>query len=167
MKKIFRKLFGKKESDEQAGKFSKKFLSNDFIKRMIRTEQAVSSTFGEHVPYNKTSSYKELSEKEKKDFEDYLKRKTSIKKVFTAFSFMIVISLIFVNVQFTGRAVENITGLESKITNSFLIAAILISIGIFLAVLIAKKIEKKKFRKRLDVLDDLIAKRYSFKDLQY
>ena len=162
IKKILGKMFEKKKSGEEISREKKRFLSNDFIDRMIRTEQAVSSTFGEKVPYNKTLSYRELSEKEKKGFESYIKRKKNIKGVFTAFSLMMILSLIFVNVQFTGRVVEN-AGFEREGINIALIAAVFIGIGIFVLIMTAEKNEKRKFRKRLDVLDNLVIGRYKFR----
>ncbi len=105
----------------------KNAASMDFIERIIRVEQRVSSSLGRHVSYNETEYFKSLSDKEKKNFEAYLKRKRNKRAVFLFLVFLSLSAILFFNSRFTGNVIsENDSGNVSMLFVYFVVALLFI-----------------------------------------
>jgi len=164
-KEFGREINGKeKEFTEMSNKEKKKFFSNDLIGRMIRVEQSVSVHFGKHVPYNKTDYYKNLLEGEKKNFEKYLKKKGRKKFLLSLVLILPLILFFIFKSEFTGQVVKENLGVESlSWLNGLFVLVFLIAIFIVLIIFVSNKTKEKRFGKHLEILDNLLLRRYSTK----
>jgi len=164
--KFFKRIFRIKEDDEK--EFSemnknekKQFLSNDFIDRMIKVEQRVSYSFGEHTPYYQTMYYKSLTGNEKKAYKRYLKKIESQHRFLLSLFFLSFLLFFFLRIEFTGNATREIIGNENTgIFSVILVIFILVSLFLLLILFIFKKTRKKRIEKYFDVLDRIGLKAY-------
>lgn len=161
LKKIFRgKIKNQNENlSEMSKKKKKEFLSTDLIDRMIRVEQRVASSFGEHIPYNKTEYYKNLRESEKLSFNKFLKRKEMRKPLITLFLLLCFISPIFLKIKFSGGIVNE------NLQNPFLLDGVFILfllgfIFVLFISVILQKTKKRKFEKYFNILDKIGTRKY-------
>ncbi len=173
LKNLFRFFFKKrdngeerkKEFSEMTDKERKEFLTNDFIKRMIRVEQRVSSSFGERIPYTKTRYYNGLTESEKKGFDEYIKKEGRKKYFLIAPLFLFGIFIVLSRVEFTGNVVKDQVREETLFfIESLFTWIILAGVLLFILILIYNKIKNSKFEKNFEVLDNLNLKRFLFKE---
>lgn len=161
LKQLFN--FGKKEKinneefQEMNKKEKKQFLSNDFIDRMIRIEQRVFASLGEHLPYRKTNYYKGLTEAEKYHYEKYLKNK-GVKTIASVIGFLVLaVIVIIINVQPTGNIIGGSEKAVSLLSIS-LFLFILIIIILFIVLAISRKSREKRFQSNFKILDEVIKK---------
>lgn len=155
-------IFKKKDDFKEMSKKEKKnFLSNDFIERMIRVEQRVQSSFGEHIPYNKTKYYESLTKREKENFKKYLKNKKKKKPFLIIPLFLAIVLALFFRVEFTGNVVKEKVGETSfSLFSNFFILFILGNFLIFLAIFILKKKKKKRFEENFKIIDKVALNKY-------
>ncbi len=139
-------------------------LSNDFIHRMIRVEQNVSSSFGETKPYKKTEYYKKLTSLEKARLNKYLSRRhRNSKKFILGFSIIFALVLLF---SFSWKSIKHIIGIDVAFW-SFSFSNIVLGFVLIVAVvlLIRKVMRKgKKFEKHFDVLRNIKHRQEIFGD---
>jgi hypothetical protein len=135
----------------------KEFLSNDLIARMIRLEQRVSASFGEVVPYNKTKYYLNLTESEKKSFNQYLHSKLGSKFVLSSLLGLFIFLGFFAKGVLTG----NVVGSTRNMQYGGIIVAIFALIGfiIFMIYKLHKRRREKMFESVLNLFDRSIKKR--------
>jgi len=159
----FKKLFKKRKSKNKplnldSKKEKKLFLSMDLIERMIRVEQRVSASFGEHISCNKTEYYKNLSKLEKKKFNQYLERKKTRKFLIRTFLLLILLSPIFLKIRFSGKVISENLQVPVLLLEKILFFLFLGFISILSILIILKKIKKRKFEKHFKVLDGIALK---------
>jgi hypothetical protein len=150
----------KNRFSDMTKKEKKKFLSNDFIDRMIRVEQRVFSSFGEHIPYKETNYYLSLTKCEKKDFEKFYRTKKSIwKSVFLILFFSIVAISVF-NVSFNGNVINETIGNSANHWISVIILVIMFIslLFVFLSFFLRRK-KEKEFNSKFHVIDKIISSR--------
>jgi len=151
----------KKELGKAEKKKMKKFFSSDFIERMVRIEQKVSASFGEHIPYKETEYYKSLSEKEKRDFDKYMKNKGKKRVLFSLLLISIMVSAIFLmNGKFVGFAIkENIGERGFKVTEILLILTLIVIIIEIILTTIFRGKKRKRFEEHFSVFENILKKR--------
>lgn len=150
-------LFKKKKVKEDLKNMDKcekkKFLSNDFIDRMIRVEQRVGSSLGDYVPYHKTNYYKSLSDSEKKSYNSYIKRRGLVKvlALLPFFGFLVLIGLL--NFEFTGNVVkEEVEGLGLDV---FIIPFFVFISWFYIVSFLVRKVRDSNMEKYFDVIDEI------------
>ena len=138
----------------------KKFLSNDFIDRMIRVEQRVFSSFGEHVPYKQTKYYLSLSECEKKNFEKFYKNNKSIWKSVFLILFLSIITISLFNTHFSGNVINETIGNSASNWIFWIILVILFTslFFVFISFFLRRK-KEKEFNSKFHVIDKIISSR--------
>lgn len=148
-----------REFSEMTKKQRGKFLSNDFIERMIRVEQRVSASFGHPIPYNETEHYKSLSEEEKKEFEKYLE-KSKRKKFLLSFLVLLPLFLaILLKTEFTGRVIqENFNASPSFLSIVFILLFVLVAI-LALISSVSRKLKESRLNKHFNVLEHILKRR--------
>jgi len=134
-------------------KEKRKMASIDFIERIIRVEQRVSSSLGKHVLYNETEYFKSLNEKEKKAFEAYLKRKRNKRVIFLILIFFSLSAILFFNSRFTGNVISS-NG-SGKLTMVFVYFLAVILVVFVFSEIIHKKREKE-FNKYLGFVSETV-----------
>lgn len=138
----------------------KQLLSNDFIDRMIRVEQRVSSSFGEYVSYNKTRYYQSLTEHEKKNFDKYQKNKKNLWRVAIVMVFISLIGIAIFKINFTGNVVNETLGAgTSSWISNFIIIAMLIGLFLVGITLVLRRKKEKEFHKKFEILDKIVSSR--------
>lgn len=164
---IFKRLLKTKKSKKDLKDMSKKekieFLSMDLIERMIRVEQRVASSFGEHILYNKTEYYKNLDVSEKRKFNRYLKRKGTRKFFIWTFLFLILLSPVFLKVGLSGQVISENLENTFSILNKGLFLSGLVFIVILFILFISNKAKERKFEKHFEIIDDIALKNYLVK----
>jgi hypothetical protein len=146
-------IFKKKKIDITDSK-KKGFLSNDFIERMIRVEQRVSVSLGETKPYNQTNYYKHLLLHEKREFDKYIIKKGNIKNGLLVGFSLLLISIFFLNFEFTGNVVNDAVGNEGfSILSLSIIGTLVGVVALFIVFSFARKFKNRKFQRHFDVLD--------------
>lgn len=141
-------------------KEKKKFLSNDFIDRMIRVEQRLSLTFGAYIPYNKTKYYKSLCSEEKKVYEDYLKKRKNGWRVVLLFVFIGIIAIAVLKTGFTGNAVNDRLGEDAISAVSYTIVFLMLVL-VFLSgiILFFRRKRENDFNNKFQVIDKIVSSR--------
>lgn len=160
IQKLIKRIKNPDKLISMSKKDRKDFLSNDFVDRMIKVEQRVSSSFGEFIPYKKTKYYLSLSNFERKKYEKYL---NSGKKKWTIMLFSLmacIFAFAIFNLKLTGNAInsnfgEGFSSLGSNIVIIFVLAGLFLMGLIFLL----KKRKEIKFNKRFEVIDRIVCKR--------
>jgi len=138
----------------------KNFLSNDLIERMIKVEQRVFLSLGEHIPYNKTKYYLSLNGNEKKRFENYLKSKKIKNKIWIVSFFSLLASFIFIRTSFTGNAINDSFGSDAYLlVSEIFVTLILIGFFVGLMIFISRKNKERNFESYFKILDNLRIKR--------
>lgn len=159
-KKSLKNECEKKRFFNMTKKEKNKFLSNDFIDRMIRVEQRVSASFGEHIPYKKTKYYLSLTRCEKKDFEKYYRNRTNISKAFTFIFFVCIAAIAVFNMKFTGNVVNKTIGNSTSSWISGIIIVIMIIALFFVGInFLSRRKEEKDFNKKFQVINKIISSR--------
>lgn len=157
-----KRLRKRRKKDKEFGEMSKRerkeFLSNDVIERMIRVEQRVSASFGEPVPYNETHYYKGLSKKEKENFEKYLRKRKRRRFLIPAVLLISLIVFLLSGTEFTGRVIEESTGLEEFSLRLFSVLFFLIAVFLSILFLILRKRKEKRFERNFEVIDEILFK---------
>lgn len=172
------------KQDIKKGKKSlKRFLSMDFIERMIRVEQEVASSFGEKLKYNETEQYNSLSEEEKKAFDKYItnREKGKGKKTLSVLGLLAIAGIGFSvfqrgkkgefnsNAGVTGYMINtgNDIGLNLSSSLGILFSFLLVGGALLLVSLGTLRMMNKKHSKRLQehksVIDNIVNKKYSVK----
>jgi len=148
-----------KEFREMTKKERKDFLDMDFIERMTRVEQHISKTFGEQIPYNETEVYKNLSERDKKRFNEHVKKNKNGKKML-AFLVGIPMLLFFLsfNFQITGHVVGTGRGFSLTLFQLIVLIATLTILTIFGIAFLFKNKKHKKFNKHIEVINQWLEK---------
>lgn len=138
----------------------KLLLSNDFIDRMIKVEQRVSTSFGEYVPYKKTRYYQSLTQPEKENFDKYQKNKKGLWKATIYISFAAIAGIIIFKTGFTGNIVNNTigSGASSWISNLFVIAMLLGFLLLVIIFILRRKVEKD-FNRKFEIIDKIVSSR--------
>lgn len=162
----FKTLFGFKEKPKQKEFIKmtkpekKQFLSNDLIDRMIRVEQRVFASFGEHVPYYKTQYYKNLTNQEKINYKEFVKSKETKVTVAIIAAAVTLILAILLNTNLTGNVVGEYVGEQAASATSlvFAVLVILIFALIFISSF-SKKRKHKRFHSHFEILDSIAKKR--------
>lgn len=141
-----------------------RFLSMDLIERMIRVEQNISASFNKHLPLDQTQYYKCLTAEQKKEFNEFLKRKKQRKIVLYGLFFISLVLLALFNFDITGNAIAQNIGYETyDMSNVALVAVLGVIVLVLILVFIAKRNADSRFNKHLHVLDDFITKKHSIK----
>ncbi len=142
----------------------KHFLSMDLIERMIRIEQRVSSSFRKDVDYDKTEYYKSLSNDEKTEFSNYLKRKKGKQILKTLFIAVPLLFLASLELGLTGNVVDEAIG-EQNIP-LLEIGLLLFSIAIctfFIMLFLSKKIKNARFERHFDVVESIFSRKHKIR----
>jgi hypothetical protein len=141
-----------------SAKERKKFLSNDFIERMIRVEQRVSTSLGQPVSYHKTMYYRGLTDAEKRSFDLYLKRK-GMKKVLVLLPvFLLLLVFGLVNFEFTGNVVRE--NAHSSGWSFILFPLLVFLIWAYVFAFLMGKIRAARFEAHFGVIDEIGTNRY-------
>ncbi len=80
--------------------------SNDEISRMIRMEQKAASSLNTKVPYNETKSYRELSARQRNDFQEYINKKGRASHVLLVLALLVYASFGVFYFNFTGNIIK-------------------------------------------------------------
>mgnify|MGYP004004032681 CR=1 FL=1 len=158
--KKIRNIFIKNQGEERdlkemSKKEKKQFLTNDFIDRMIKVEQRVFASLGEHLPFNKTNYYKGLKIHEKKNYIDWVKLQKNKLRATLLLLFALSVPFFLLSGGITGYSIH-------KNPEFFQITGLII---IVLAIIISstyhfgKKKKRKKFHGHFQILDNIIKKR--------
>lgn len=112
------------------------------IEKNIRSEQGFASSIGKYLPFKKSQSYKKLTKKQQRDFNQSLKEKHTTIKIHTLVLTLCLalLSFVFLKIEFTGRAIENIVGNQAFNIISYLILFIL---ALLIILIIYKKFNKR------------------------
>lgn len=86
------------------------FLENDFIDRLIRIEQRVSTKFGKLVKYTDTYCYQNLTPENRERYEKYLKTKKKKKFVFASTFAVPLLGILAMSNGITGNVVREGVG---------------------------------------------------------
>ncbi len=162
-KKLLRTKKSKKDLNEMSKKEKKQFLSMDLVERMIRVEQRVAASFGEHIHYNKTEYYKSLTAHEKKRFEQYLKRRGTRKFFMWGFLLLVLLSPVFLRIRFSGQVIGENLQIPVSLVDKVLVFFVLSFIGVLLVLFILNKAKKRKFEKYFEIIDRVAVKNYGVK----
>ena len=163
---MIHKLFKKKVNPRKdklmsmTKKQKKDFLSNDFIDRMIKVEQRVSSSFGEWIKYKDTKCYMNLTHLEKDKYEKFLHSKKNRWRVILILICISLVALVFLSPGFTGNTINDSIGPR---TSSFATSAVLIFVLVGLLFVgisfIIRKRKELRFNKKFSVIDDIVSKK--------
>jgi hypothetical protein len=155
IRNIFRKDIEEKNLKEMSKKEKKQFLTNDFIDRMIKVEQRVFASLGEHIPFNKTNYYKELKINEKKNYIDWVKLQKNKLRATLLLLFALLIPFFLLGGKITGYSIHENPGFF-QITGLIIM---FLAIVIYSACHLGKKKKRKKFHGHFQILDNIIKKR--------
>jgi len=156
-KKILKDISG---FDKMSKKERKNYLSNDMILRLIRVEQKVSHSFGEKLPYKKTSYYKSLSKKEKEGFDKFLKKRKRnlLKTIFGLISVSLIVAIIY-KPNLTGEVIN-----QSVKKSLFLVDYLPYIVGGIVAIAIIFYFVYYRRQQRINsyfnLMDDALTKKY-------
>jgi len=149
------------ELEKLSPKGKKNFLSMDLIERMIRIEQTVSCSHGKDLIYDKTRVYKNLSSKNRKKFEDYLKKHKRRKFLFIFYIFFSLSLLFFLQMGITGNAIGNTIGSEVINGVSIIVLGLFLLMTIVATIVLNKKHKRmKRFDKNFKILENVYLNRY-------
>ncbi len=148
-----------KKLNEMTKKEKKEFLSMDLIERLIRLEQRVSASFGQFIPYSQTEYFKNLSEREKREFVKYLKKNKRKKYLLGSFFFFLVAGAIFLHGSFTAKVVEENLKIQNTLFTNILLILFLIFIFITVMFFLSGKRRKKRLKSHFDIIDKLYLKK--------
>lgn len=158
--------FGRKKNEcdklmNMSKQEKKDFLSNDLIERMIRVEQRVFLSFGEHLPYNKAQYYLSLTADEKKRFEKYLRSKKIKSRTLIVFFFAILLSFVFIRTDLTGNAINDNFGSSAYyLVSEISVILVLISFFIGVIIFVSRNKKEKDFENHFKILDKISLRRY-------
>lgn len=145
------------ELKQMDDKEKKEFLAMDLIERLIRLEQRVSASFGEFIPYPQTEYYKNLPEKQKKEFVKYLIKNKRKKYLICSILTVFICGFLLLYHSITGGIIGT-NGTGSMFGLGLLIFLLVLGIAFFI-----KKSQFKKRRKKIDnyfkVIDNLYVTR--------
>jgi CHASE3 domain sensor protein len=140
-----------------------KKLPNDLIERFIRIEQRVSAHFGSPVSYKKTEYFKSLTNEEKKDFENYLKKNKKKKFILITFLiFMSLLALVF-TIRFTGGAIGQSMDAGSTLLGGFLFVVLIVVLIYVFVSFVNSRNREKRFNYHLGPLEHALVKGKHFK----
>ncbi|OYT35845.1 hypothetical protein B6U91_02355 [Candidatus Pacearchaeota archaeon ex4484_71] len=152
-------IFNRRKRKKMSKREKKKFLSNDFIDRMIQVERNVSASLGEKKEYFETEYYNSLNNSQKRLYQSFLKSKIS--KRTWLFYGMIVSSILipfFKTNNLTGGAVGTKVGTDGFV--SFIPLILLgVFVGIFLVFSIRERIKEKRVTRHTKIVDEIIRKK--------
>jgi len=163
-----KKMKKKKDLTEMNDSEKEEFLSLDFIERMIRVEQRVAETFGEVIPYKKTSYFKNLPAKEKTLFDKFLDSKQKKKGILTLIFIGALSLFVLFQSSITGNVIESSTGGAIKaglLGNTVAIFILLFSFGILMGILSNKR-RLNRLEKHFKVLDEVFDKKQTIQHLK-
>lgn len=147
-----------KEFNEMTKKERKNFLDADFINRMIRVEQHISKTFGEEVNYNETDVYNDLKDKERKNYENWLKKQKKIKgKLLLLLGTPVLLFFLSLNFQMTGNVVGGGEGITLTLLQSIILILTVFVFTIIGIIFLFKKRKNKKLDGHLSVIHDWLS----------
>jgi hypothetical protein len=149
-----------KEFCEMSKPEKKRFLSMDLAERMMRVEQSVSASFNKYIPYTQTEYYKSMNEKEKEQFQQYLKNKGKKKALLISFAILPLIVVSLFRISFTGNAIRENIGTGTSFV--FEIICVILFVSILIVLLYSNFIQKRmedKLNKHLKVIDNIIVKK--------
>ncbi len=130
-------------------KKKKEFLSADLMNRIIRVEQRISASFGKPVYYNNTEFYRGLSERDKQNYEKYIRRRKLNKFI----SPIVLVGFIILAFSMGGRLTgSTIVNIESSIGSFILFLVILGIVAIAIFSFIHRRNREKRLNRHLRVL---------------
>ena len=151
------KILQNMSSDEK-----KQFFSLDMAERMIRVEQSISASFHKYIPYNETEYYRCMSQKQKEDFEKFIRRKNK-KKIFSLAALLApLIIILALKTGMTGNAIsENALPGNAILIFEWLMAALFLAILlIIINSFISKKRRDRKFKPHTKAMHDAASRKY-------
>jgi len=148
-----------KKLDEMNKKEKKEFLSMDLVERLIRLEQRVSASFGKFIPYSETEYFKQLPEKEKKKFKDYLKRHKRRKFVLGFFLSFVILGAIILRGAITARVIEDNLPIPKDALGIFFVVFSVFFLLIITLSLIFKTKRERKVNHYFDIFNKIYFKK--------
>lgn len=153
-------LFKKKKKDElkeMTPSEKESFLNSDMANRMIRVEQRVAASFGDHIPYNQTDYYKSLPKNDKMKLNRLIAKKG--KKKFGLFSFLLasVLALGALRFSFTGNAIADYTGADINISTYVVLGIMAVLFFVLCTGAISENGKRKRDEKHIRVLEEVIS----------
>ena len=130
-------------------------LLMSFIERMIQSEQRNALFFGEHLKYKDTKYYRNLSEKERKEFNGYLRFKNLKKGLFVFILFSLGLVFILANTNFTGNVVAEFIEEDCPSFGDSLIFCVGCAFLLMLVVFMMRSKWAQRLEKEFGVIDEI------------